>query len=217
LPSRAIERKGALEAVQSLSILKKLGFTPTLFLPAFYRPFDQTYANRVKSEVNRLGIQDQIIIPKVHIPYEKMPGVYAMSNLVIMPSYYEGLGVALLEAMSMGVPTIGTRVNGIKEIISDRQNGLLFRSKSPDELAKAIFKLSNDNDLMGKIARNGIQFIETKFSSQKIVTRLENHYNTLISKHDRKNHRFYSSRRRGSAVAATNSGASQTTSFDGVR
>jgi glycosyltransferase involved in cell wall biosynthesis len=208
LPSRAIERKGALEAVQSLSILKKLGFTPTLFLPAFYRPFDQKYANRVKSEVNRLGIQDQIIIPKVHIPYEKMPGVYAMSNLVIMPSYNEGLGVALLEAMSMGVPTIGARVHGIKEVISDRQNGLLVRSKSPDELAKAIFKLSNDNDLMEKIARNGIRFIKTKFSSKKIVTRLENHYNTLKSKHDRKDHWLYSSRRTGSEVAATNSGAS---------
>lgn len=181
LPSRIIERKGILDAIRALKLLENNDLTPLLFLPTLYLPFDSKYASKVKDEIRKLGLEEQVIIPDSHIPYDQMPGVYAMSDLIIMPSHHEGLGLALLEAMSMGVPVIGTKVNGIKEIIKDGQNGLLVQSKSSQDLAKAILTLTNDKGMTERVKQNGIQFIEKKFSPKNLVAKLENYYQTLIN------------------------------------
>lgn len=68
------------------------------------------------------------------------------SHNFVLASWHEPLGVAYMEAMSCGVPTIGTNAGGVPELITDGQDGVLVSPKNPDELAAAIMALINDPD-----------------------------------------------------------------------
>ncbi|MBN1865101.1 MAG: glycosyltransferase family 4 protein [Victivallales bacterium] len=78
----------------------------------------------------------------------------AASDIFVMPSYYEGFGIALAEAMAAGLPVVASRVGGIPEIVSDNLDGLLCTPGSRDELAEKILSLVQNPELKDKLAVN---------------------------------------------------------------
>ncbi|MEC3861294.1 exopolysaccharide biosynthesis GT4 family glycosyltransferase EpsE [Mesobacterium sp. TK19101] len=87
------------------------------------------------------------------------------AHVFVLASWHEPLGVAYMEAMSCEVPTIGTASGGVKELISDGDNGLLVPPRDPDALAAAIKRLSGDPDLAMRLSRVGRQHIVRNFRS----------------------------------------------------
>jgi glycosyltransferase involved in cell wall biosynthesis len=82
--------------------------------------------------------------------------VYLRAQFALLPSHFEGLPNALLEAMAFGLPVIATSVGGIPEVIEHGVSGLLVPPESPDVLAAAIMQLAGDSDLrlrLGAAAR----------------------------------------------------------------
>ncbi|PWM79676.1 MAG: hypothetical protein DBY32_02090 [Phascolarctobacterium sp.] len=77
------------------------------------------------------------------------------AEIFVLPSKYEGLSNALLEAMILGIPCISTRVSGIEEIINDGKNGILVNNKK--ELVQAIKILLIDKEKYNYIAYNSIK------------------------------------------------------------
>ena len=77
--------------------------------------------------------------------------VLAVADIFILPSRWEGLPMALLEAMAVGLPVIATRVEGVEETITDGVDGLLVPPEDSDELALAIVSLLEDPELRKKI------------------------------------------------------------------
>jgi len=91
-----------------------------------------------------------------NVSYEKMPYIYSISDVVVLPSLREGTPLVLLEAMACGKPVVATRVGGIPEIVEHGEGGLLVRPKDVEGLSKAILTLLEDPGLreeMGKKAR----------------------------------------------------------------
>ena len=72
---------------------------------------------------------------------------FASANLLIHPSYSEGLGSVILEAMAAGLPVIGSRAGGIPDIIDDEQSGLLVQAGDAEALAKAIKRIAESESL----------------------------------------------------------------------
>src|SRR5690606_9601949 len=101
VPSRIIERKGIREAVLALT---KLPDTYYLCLPAAVEPLDPAYWASIQREPDFASIKHRVLIPKRPLLYDDMPKLYAASNIVVMPSYYEGAPVATVEAMTSGKP-----------------------------------------------------------------------------------------------------------------
>lgn len=84
----------------------------------------------------------------------------ASADLFVLPSRWEGLPVALLEAMGAGLPVVATRVEGVDEVVEDARQGLLVAPEDSDALASALLKLIGDPELrrqMGEAARRRIQ------------------------------------------------------------
>lgn len=77
------------------------------------------------------------------------------SHVFVLASWHEPLGVAYMEAMSCGVPVIGTNAGGAPELITHGENGLLVPPKSPDALATAIQQIADDTGLAQKLGING--------------------------------------------------------------
>ena len=76
-------------------------------------------------------------------------------SVVVLPSNKEGFGRVVVEAMACGVPVIASRVGGIKEIIADEVNGLLFTVGDSEALAARLRRLLTDDSLRERIVRNG--------------------------------------------------------------
>lgn len=69
--------------------------------------------------------------------------IMAVCDVFVMPSFREGVPRSLLEAMDLGLPCIGSRTRGIKELIGENEGGYLCNPRNPDDFVAAIMKLKN--------------------------------------------------------------------------
>ena len=96
----------------------------------------------------------------------------ARADLLVLPSFMEGLPIVLMEAMALGVPVIASRVAGIPELVVDGKTGLLFAPSNWDELAQCIARLLGDKALCATLAQNGKFKITSEFDARNSATEL---------------------------------------------
>lgn len=157
-PSRVIERKGIKEIICALAELPDDYY---LCLPGAYEPLDPEYWDMICSSNEYKKVRGRIIVPKRRFLYEDMPLLYAASDIIAMPSYYEGAPVATVEAMASGKPFVGADSQGINGFIRHGENGLLVPKRSIRPLADAILKLSADAPLRHRLAVQAKQDISS--------------------------------------------------------
>lgn len=92
---------------------------------------------------------------------------YAAADVFALPSYVEGLPVALLEAMAMGVANISTEIYAIPEAIKHEGTGLLINPGRAEELSDAIVRLYEDRTLREALAKNGRDFVVANFDERE--------------------------------------------------
>lgn len=91
------------------------------------------------------------------------------ANIVVLPSYREGLPKSLLEAAAAQRAVVTTDVPGCRDAIEPNETGLLVEVKNPQALAEGILKLLNDNELRKKFAENGRLLAEKEFNIKDVV------------------------------------------------
>jgi glycosyltransferase involved in cell wall biosynthesis len=85
--------------------------------------------------------------------WENVRELLAAADAFVLPSRWEGLPMALLEAMMAGLPVIATRVQGVEEVIENGVQGFLVSLENPEELSKAILQLLNDPEQRHKMGQ----------------------------------------------------------------
>jgi len=111
------------------------------------------------------------------VPDETIPDVYAASDLFCLPSHMEGFGLVYVEAAYRGVPSIGTDVGGVPDVVDDGETGLLVPPSDVGALAAAIARLRDDGALrarMGAAAR-------TRAYAEFTVERMADRYTTVYA------------------------------------
>ena len=104
------------------------------------------------------------IILKDYISEEEKDELYKKADLFILPSFYEGFGLPILEAMSYGVPAICSNASSLLEVSGDAT--LLIDPNNIQEMAEAMSKVFNDDDLRNKMIEKGFENVE-RFSWEK--------------------------------------------------
>ena len=98
----------------------------------------------LEAQIQSLGLASSV---KLLGQSDQVAKFLASADVFVMPSLWEGLSIALLEAMSAGLPTIATKVEGMEEVITEGENGLLVPTGNTNALAEAIIKLLADIQL----------------------------------------------------------------------
>ena len=94
---------------------------------------------------------------------EDVRGVYSAADIYVMPSLWEGWGLALGEAMSARLPAVGTNVPGIRDLLVHEETGLLIEREDAVALAESIERLADDADLRERLGRAGRKRIAAEF------------------------------------------------------
>jgi glycosyltransferase involved in cell wall biosynthesis len=133
----------------------------------------------LKEKLEELAKEKKVDVKFINkIANKDLPQEYNKSKLFILPSFYEGCPKALLEAMSCGLPCIGSNVEGIKEIITHKENGYLCKTDS-ESIRKAIIEVLNNKGLQNRIGENARKTILENFSFENIVLRESKLYEVL--------------------------------------
>ena len=151
-------RKNITLLVKAFKELLNQGFNLRLMLAGVCKP-KKLFS--LKSQIK--DIRDKVDL-HISTSLEKIKELYRTSDIFILTSNQEGLGIVILEAMSSGLPVIATRSGGPEEIISDGDNGMLFNCEDLEQLMKSIVKLLSSEKLYSKFSKSGRETIETKFS-----------------------------------------------------
>ena len=101
-------------------------------------------------------------------------------DIAIVPSRDEGFGLSALEAMSVGIPVIASRVGALSEVVIDTVTGLLYKSENPIDLTNKITSLLNDSEQRKKLGGSGMVHAKNCYSRSnfqdniaKLLSRIE--------------------------------------------
>ena len=93
----------------------------------------------------------------------------------------DGIPVAMMEALAMGVPVVSTRVSGIPELVSHEETGLLVAEKEVEALTEAIAQLAEDEVLRQRLATNGRSLVAQEFNVRENALQLVTLFRQVIS------------------------------------
>jgi len=105
---------------------------------------------------------------------------FRVADIFVLPSLVEGVPIALLEAMAIGLPCISTNVYGIPEAIVNEETGLLVEPSDPESLAQAIIRLKTDANLKNRLAEAGRKLAITKFDERIAARQAVEAYNSAL-------------------------------------
>ena len=110
---------------------------------------------------------------------------YRRADIFVLPSLSESCAMALLEALSSGLPVIVSNVGGNPEIVRHEENGLLFEAGSSAGLAAALRRLTAAPALRARMSENNLSKIRTQHAWQHIARRYEGVYRRVVDSHAR--------------------------------
>jgi glycosyltransferase involved in cell wall biosynthesis len=113
----------------------------------------------------------------------KVPYMYALSDVYVLPSMFENFPACLLEAMASGCVPLSTTVCGIPEMIESGQNGILIPPNDVEALVKSIVGLVDDRSLRVKLATNARKTVEIKFDWGRTVAQTVKYYEDIVEDH----------------------------------
>ncbi|MDQ1474426.1 MAG: L-malate glycosyltransferase [Bryobacterales bacterium] len=105
-----------------------------------------------------------------------------LAHVLLMPSEMESFGLAALEAMSCGVPPIGTRVGGVPELITDGEDGFLGKVGDVQGQAGRALQLLTDEPLHARMAAAARQTALTRFCTNRIIPQYEAYYEEILNR-----------------------------------
>ncbi len=167
-----IEKKGHTLLIQACKELKTRGirFHCVIIGEGSLEP-------SLRALIQELDVQDEVVLVgrQTQTWVRERLGqtdIFVLACVVTQDGDRDGIPVAIMEAMAMGVPVISTPVTGIPELIQHDTTGLLTPEQDARQLAEAILRLAQDQSLREKLSRQGRKMIEQNYDIQKNVNQL---------------------------------------------
>jgi glycosyltransferase involved in cell wall biosynthesis len=123
------------------------------------------------------GVEDQVLFAGFRTDISRL---LSASHMAVCPSFTEGLGLSILDALAMELPVAASHTGGIPEIIDHGESGLLVPPGEPGPLAEAMDRLLSDPDESARLGRRGRRTVLERFSVQAMVDGTEAVYRRLL-------------------------------------
>jgi len=170
---------GRLDRVKGVEYLLRAAAKVIFKTPdaAFLIVGDGSQREALEQLARSLGISHRMVFTGQR---DDVPELLSTMDVLVLPSLYEGLPNAVLEAMAAGKPVIATRVGGTPEVVEDKVTGLLVPPRDPEALAEAIIALIQDRERAEAMGQVGRARVEEYFSVERMIAETETLYEELI-------------------------------------
>ena len=128
---------------------------------------------KLKDKVKHLGIEKNVVFTGF---WSDVPEITAILDISVLPSFYEGMGRVVLEAMAAGKPVVASRVGGIPEFVEDHVTGFLISPGDVEALVDRLKTLIGDSDLRQKMGQQGAQRMRHEHTEETMVNRIHQVY-----------------------------------------
>ncbi len=141
---------------------------------------DGPLRGRLKGLARKLGLKKEIYFlgPKDR---KEIPKILSITDIFVLPSLWEGLPTAIIEAMAAGCPVVATAVGGTPEVVIDGETGFLVPPRDPKALTQKIKLLLQDQALRERMGQAGTKRAKEHFALEKMVREYEALYESLVS------------------------------------
>lgn len=160
--ARLVWEKGYIYALDTIKILIEKGFDIEYRIVG-----DGVDINLLQYHRERLGLEDV-----VHFlgqkNREEVAEEYSKADIYFQPSLTEALSVSIIEASSMGLPVVATRVGGIPEVVLDNISGFLSKACDAKDHAEKLEQLISDSQLRKEFGTRGKEYINKEFNEEKL-------------------------------------------------
>ncbi|MGH9750997.1 MAG: glycosyltransferase [Candidatus Polarisedimenticolia bacterium] len=131
----------------------------------------------LEQETRRLGIAGRVVFLGFR---SDVPAVLRALDLFVLPSRWEGMPLALLEAMALGLPVVAARAVGTGEVVRDGENGLLVEPGDVAGLAAAIVALRRNPERAARLGEAGRRAVVERHSLEAAAARVDRLYRRLL-------------------------------------
>lgn len=160
--SRLSPEKGVDYVIRALVKIKK-GVPNAILVIAAKGP----YKSFLEGLVVQLNLKGSVIFTG-EFPRDMMPSYYNMCDVFVMPSFKEGLGFSVIEALSCEKPVVATNVGGIKDSVIDGITGLMVKPRDVDALAQSVIHILNNSSLANALKKNGRKHVIGNFEESVV-------------------------------------------------
>jgi len=175
--ARLVRDKGYYELFKAFSeVLKE--FPQALLL--IIGPEEPEKKDRINPDLvfKEFGIEKNVLFLGERTDVDE---IYPLMDVFVLPSYREGVGISVLEALAMERPVIATDVGGIPDSVEHLKTGILIPSKNTDKLMKSLIFILNNPDQAKKLGQEGRKKIIKEFNQEFVFERMGREYHRLIS------------------------------------
>jgi glycosyltransferase involved in cell wall biosynthesis len=131
----------------------------------------------LRAEVHDLGLDDQVVLAVERADAYR---IVAAGDLFVFPSLYEGLGIALLEAMLAGKPVVATDIPPLTEVVRRDVDGVLVPAADPDAIASAVLDLLSDPERMRALGTVARAHVREQFGIDRAASAYEKVFSGVV-------------------------------------
>ena len=143
---------------------------------------EEVEKEKLNAILRRKGIFDKVILKGI-TPYREVAYYMKVSELLVLPTWAEGLPNVVMEAMAIGLPVVATDVGGIPEVLENEVTGLSVPAKNVAKLTEAIIRMMEDRTLREACIAKAKKLIFDKFDVKKNANQLYELLVELKNKH----------------------------------
>lgn len=174
--------KGVEDILKAVAEARPRGFSGTVILAGDAE--NPTRREALQATIDATGCHDQVLLPGILEGSDKDRAL-AEAAAFLLPSYGEGLPMALLEAMAAGLPVIATRVGAVPEVVTDGVEGFLIEPGDVAALADRMLRLASDADLRKRMGAAARRRVETSYSLDHMAESILAVYREILGQESR--------------------------------
>lgn len=132
---------------------------------------------RLQRLAQELGLGERVVFTGFRTD---IPALTQAMDVAVLPSLFEGMGRAILEAQAAGKPVVASRVGGIPDLIIDGQTGLLVEPGDAEQLSEALWRLSSQPELRRRLKEAALHSLDGRFDAHTMTRQLDTLYQHLL-------------------------------------
>ncbi len=171
--------KGQLDFVQAAARVVEKYPNARFILIGDCNKGSEHYAENVRAYVRNHALRQ--VVFHASVGHEQLPQMIANADVLVAPSHYEGLSLAVLEAMSMEKLVISYDSGGIGEALTHEKTALLSQVGDIEAFAKEMIKVFESKEKVKRIAENGRRLVIQRYNVEVMVAKVARQYHSVLA------------------------------------